>query len=175
MDGKIILNLAISLDGYIAGEDGGFDWIVGDGDDTLNTQDRLDFDKFLEGIDIVLMGRQCYEQGMAEPFPTKTVYVATSSPKLKDSGNIKFIGGDILPIIKAECAAGKNVFLFGGGVVVDPFIKADVIDEYIVGIIPTILGRGRKLFLDNNPTIKLNLKRYTLDQGVMVMHYQKRD
>ena len=33
---------------------------------------------------------------------------------------------------------GKNIFLFGGGVVIDHFVKADVIDEYIIGIIPTI-------------------------------------
>ncbi|MEG2786621.1 MAG: dihydrofolate reductase family protein, partial [Romboutsia sp.] len=43
MDRKIILNLAISIDGYIASEDGSFDWIVGDGDDTLNTDKKWDF------------------------------------------------------------------------------------------------------------------------------------
>ena len=38
MNGKIILNLAVSLDGYIADKDGGYDWIVGDGNSTLNTE-----------------------------------------------------------------------------------------------------------------------------------------
>lgn len=57
MKRKIILNLAISLDGYIASEDGGYDWIVGHGDNTLNTENKFDFDKFLEGIDIVVMGK----------------------------------------------------------------------------------------------------------------------
>lgn len=40
MNRKIVLNLAISLDGYIASEDGGYDWIVGDGSDKLDTKDK---------------------------------------------------------------------------------------------------------------------------------------
>ncbi len=78
MKRKIILNLAISVDGYIASEDGGFDWIVGDGDDTLNTKNKFNFDKFLEGIDIVVMGKNCYDQNMHNDFKNKKVYVATS-------------------------------------------------------------------------------------------------
>ena len=60
MNGKIILNFAISFDGYIADENGEYDWIVGDGNSKLNTQNKIDFDKFLEGIDVVVMGRNCY-------------------------------------------------------------------------------------------------------------------
>ena len=57
---------------------------------------------------------------------------------------------------------------------IDAFIKADVIDEYIIGIIPTILGSGRKLFLDNNPTVLLKLQKYSVTDGVIVMIYSKR-
>ena len=56
MSGKIVLNLAISLDGYIADENGGFEWIVGDGNSALNTDLKWDYKKFLEEIDIVVMG-----------------------------------------------------------------------------------------------------------------------
>ncbi len=173
MKGKIILNLAMSLDGYIAGEDGSFEWITGDGNKELNTDSKFDFEQFLSDIDIVVMGRQCYEQGFANDYKSKTVYVATSQ-KQENYDNVKFIGGDIATILANEQSKGKNVFLFGGGVVIDQFIKADIIDEYIVGIIPTILGKGRKLFLDNNPNIKLNLNSYTIDEGVIVMRYTKR-
>ena len=48
MSGKIVLNLAISLDGYIADENGGFEWIVGDGNSALNTDLKWDYKKFLE-------------------------------------------------------------------------------------------------------------------------------
>lgn len=47
---------------------------------------RREFEEFLAGIDIVVMGRNCYDQGFAKEYPTKTVYVATSEEK-EDEGN----------------------------------------------------------------------------------------
>jgi dihydrofolate reductase len=174
MKRKIILNLAISLDGYIASEDGGYDWIVGDGDDTLNTKNKLNFDKFLEGIDVVVMGKKCYEQNMHNDYKNKKVYVATSQ-KNQDQDNVHFISGDIVKIIQEEKEkAGKDIYLFGGGKLVDSFIKADIIDEYIIGIIPIILGKGRPLFLENNPTIKLHLYEYIIEEGITILKYTKR-
>lgn len=174
MSRKIILNLAISIDGYIASEDGGYDWIVGDGDSRLDTQNKWDFGKFLENIDVVVMGKNCYDQNFHNDFKDKKVYVATSK-NLKDYDNIHFVNGDICKVIEEERKKeGKDIFLFGGGVVIDHFIKADIIDEYIVGIIPTILGKGRPLFLGNNPTINLHLDEYITEQGIVVLKYSKR-
>lgn len=101
MKRKIILNLAISLDGYIASEDGGYYWIVGHGDNTLNTENKFDFDKFIEGIDIVVMGKNCYDQDMHNDYKNKKVYVATSQ-KLQNQDNLHFISGDIVKIIQEE-------------------------------------------------------------------------
>ena len=58
---------------------------------------------------------------------------------------------------------------------IDPFIKADIIDEYIIGIIPTILGKGRKLFLENGTKIDLKLQEYLVEDGIVVMRYSKRN
>lgn len=174
MSRKIILNLAISLDGYIASEDGGFDWIVGDGDNTLDTEKKWDYANFLEDIDIVVMGKNCYDQNFHNDFKDKKVYVATSKP-IENHENIHFISGDIVNIILDEREKeGKDIFLFGGGVLVDSFIKADVIDEFIVGIIPIILGKGRPLFLENNPNINLHLDEYIVNEGIVIMKYSKR-
>ena len=174
MNRKIILNLAISLDGYIASEDGGFDWIVGDGDNRLDTTNQIDYNVFLEDVDVVVMGKNCYDQGFLQDFKDKKVYVATTQ-KLEDKDNIHFIGGDICKIIEEEKnKEGKNIFLFGGGVLVDSFIKADIVDEYIIGIIPIILGKGRPLFLENNPTIKLHLEEYSVSEGIPILRYTKR-
>ena len=142
MSRKIILNLAMSIDGYIADEDGGFDWIVGDGDSSLNTNNKWDFNKFLENIDVVVMGKKCYDSNFHNDYKNKKVYVATSK-ELEDYDNIHFINGDIVKVIEEERQKeGKDIYLFGGGIVIDNFIKADVIDEYIIGVIPTILGKG---------------------------------
>lgn len=174
MSRKIILNLAISIDGYIASEDGGYDWIVGDGDTKLDTERKWDYSKFLEDIDIVVMGKNCYDQNFYSDFKDKKVYVATSK-ELEDHDNIHFINGDICKVIEEERKkVGKDIFLFGGGILIDKFIKDNIIDEYIIGIIPTILGKGRPLFLGNNPKINLHLDEYITDQGVMILRYSKR-
>lgn len=174
MSRKIILNLAISIDGYIASEDGGFDWIVGDGDDKLDTEKKWDYDEFLNGVDVVVMGKNCYDQNFHNDFNNKKVYVATSQ-ELQDHDNIYFINGDICKVIEEEREKeGKDIFLFGGGGLVDNFIKADIIDEYIIGIIPTILGKGRPLFLGNNPKIDLHLEQYSMDKGIAILRYSKR-
>ncbi|MBS5927947.1 MAG: dihydrofolate reductase [Clostridium sp.] len=174
MSGKIILNLAISLDGYIADENGGYDWIVGDGNSTLNTENKWDYNKFLAEIDVVVMGRNCYDQNMHKDFQGKEVYIA-SSEKIDDYENYHFISGNICEIISKLKNEGKSIFLFGGGGLVDNFVKADIIDEYVIGIIPTILGKGRKLFFENNPKIDLTLEYYSVEDGVIVMKYSKRN
>lgn len=174
MSGKIILNLAISLDGFIADNDGGFEWIVGQGDKSCDTEKQLDFHKdFLSNIHIVVMGKKCYDQGFHKDYEDKKVYIATSQ-EIEYNNNLYFIKGDIVKVIKEEKDKGNNIFLFGGGGLVDNFIKADAVDEYIIGIIPTILGSGRPLFLGGNDEIKLHLNEYFVSDGVVIMKYSKR-
>ena len=174
MSRKIILNLAMSLDGYIASETGGFDWIVGNNDNSLDTEKKWDYDKFLEEIDIIVMGKTCYDQNFHENFKNKKVYVATSH-NLDDYSNIHFINADICKdILEEKDKEGKDIFLFGGGILVDNFIKRDLIDEYIIGIIPTILGNGRPLFLKDNPKLDLHLKEYIIENGIVILKYSKR-
>ena len=173
MNGKIILNLAVSLDGYIADKDGGYDWIVGDGNSTLNTENKWSHDKFLENIDVVVMGKKCFDQDMHKEYQDKEVYIATSK-EIEDFENYHFINGDIVKEIEKKKNEGKNIYLFGGGILIDSFVKADVIDEYVIGIIPTILGKGIKLFYDNNTKIDLKLEYYAVEDGIVIMKYSKR-
>lgn len=174
MTRKIILNLAMSIDGYIAEEDGSFDWICGDGYNTLDTKNKWDYDKFLKNVDIVVMGKKCYDQKFHEDFKDKIVYVATSE-EAEDYDNIHFIKDNIVDLVLEEQKKeGKDIFLFGGGKLLDSFIKADIIDEYIIGIIPTILGKGRPLFLNNNPKIDLHMQEYYIDNGIAILKYIKR-
>ncbi len=172
MNGKIIVNIAISLDGYIAKEDGSFDWIVGSDDARLDTVQKNDFSSFIDQMDYIVMGGDCYRQKMHEQFPAKKIYVITKQT-YKDEA-IDFISPDAIQSIVELKQKGKNIYLFGGGQSIDPFLKLDCIDEYIIGIIPTILGSGKRLFLENNPTILLNPTSYTIENGVVALHYIKR-
>ena len=172
---RIYMTLAMSLDGYIADENGAYDWIKGDGDKTLDTAEKWDYEKFLKGMDVVVMGKRCYEQGMHRVFQNKPVLIATHEA-LENQSNLTFIKGDVVRETQAYMDVHKldNAFLFGGGGLLDAFVKADVIDEYIIGIIPVILGRGRKLFLEDNPKIELSLKKITVEEGISILTYVKR-
>lgn len=172
MIGKIILNLAISLDGYIADESGGFDWIVGQDDQSSDTDEKYIYNDFLKGVDVVVMGKNCYDQGFAKDFKDKKVYVATNIIK-EDEKKISFVK-DIVEKVLEEKSEGENIFLFGGGDLVDNFLKSDTIDEFIIGIIPVILGKGKSLFLGNNPKINLHLEKYYIHDGVAIMSYKRR-
>ena len=177
---KIILNLAMSLEGYISDEDGGFEWIVGENDNSKDTKEQFDFDfnKFLDDCDTIVMGRKSYEdipKETFEEFQNKKIYVATNKNLEVNEDNVEIINGDIVEkILQLKEIEGKNIWIFGGAILADAFIKADIIDEYIVGIIPCILGKGRKLFLENNPTINLHLKNYSFSDGIAIMTYSKR-
>jgi len=174
MGRKIILNLAISLDGYIADEDGGYDWIVGDGDTKSNTKKVFDFTEFVDSVDTVVMGRKAYEDCGVKGYETKHVIVATSR-KMENYENVEFINDDICGHIQnLQQEKGKDIWLFGGGGLTDRFVKADIVDEYIIGIIPIILGKGRPLFLGDNPTIKLHLDECTVQEGITILRYSKR-
>ena len=174
MHNKIILNLAISLDGYIADANGGYEWIRPSGDHTLNTRTVWSHADFLEHVAAVVMGKRSYDQQLHVEYGQKQVYVATSE-SLEDYYNIHFIGRDVC----SEVAALKrrldgDVYLFGGGITIDPLLKAQMIDEYSIGIIPIILGEGIPLFLQDNPTIPLYLTNYYVEDGVVVMRYVPR-
>jgi dihydrofolate reductase len=174
---KIILNLAISLDGFIADVDGGFHWIEGDGDSSQNTEKSFDFPDFVDTVDTIVMGSKAYEDcpiETMETFKDKKLFVATSR-ELKKDENVEFVNGNICSkVLELRNEIGKDIWLFGGAGLTDAFIKANIIDEYIIGIIPIILGDGIPLFLDENPIIKLHLDECTVNEGITILRYSKR-
>lgn len=171
---KIVMTLAMSLDGYIASENGAYDWIVGDGKHELDTAYQWRFEQFLENVDLVVMGKNCYDQQMHKDFQGKTVWVASHSA-LENEPGLEFISGDIVQRVvqTASEVTGKDIYLFGGGKLMDAFIKADVIDSYIIGIIPVILGSGKPLFYSGNPMLRLTLDNYAISEGMTILHYSR--
>ena len=170
MDKKIKCTLAISLDGYIADEQGGYDWIVGDGNHANDTKKKWDFEAYMSDVDVVVMGRNCYDLQMHKEFANKEVIVITSRPQ-KDT-SVTFISEDIrFKLI--DIRKTKNIFVFGGGNVVSQL--KDIIDEYAIGIIPIILGKGIPLFHPDENRVKLNLKEIMCDDGIVVLTYTKKE
>lgn len=141
--------MAMSLDGYIADHDGGYDWIVPVPSPALDTAHQLPFDDFLAHVDLVVMGRRCYEQGQSEDYVTqgKRVIVATSDAagRRDTSPGIEF-SDDVIGTVTAARQQGQHCFVFGGGRLVHSFVAADAVDVLTVSIVPVLLGGGRCLF-----------------------------
>jgi len=143
--GKVVLYLALTLDGYIADLNEGYAFLEPYGD-----PDVYDFDKFMARIGGIIMGRVSYQQIMSQtdvwPYKDYITYVYTRNKTLNDP-NVTFTQEDprlVIQEIKAK--TNKDIWLFGGGEVIDQFIKLNLVDEYILNYVPEVLSEGIPLF-----------------------------
>ena len=166
MAAKLILNIAVSLDGYIADKAGGYAWITGHGDAGQNTKAQFSFDKFLAGCGTVVMGRKAYEEcGIRhiDGWQEKRFFVASHRPRPADAPpNVKFFCGGLAE--KVEDLKRRASAL----------ISAGLVDEAVIGVLPVILGAGRRLFSCEMPTRLLHLEECTVTDGIAMLRYTNR-
>lgn len=177
---KIILNLAVSLDGYIEGPNGEYDWCIMD--------DDMNFSGFLNSIDTIFFGRRSYEVfKQYTPLPTapqseQEIYTLTQAKKkyvfsyvlnAAADPSVTIINSpfhDYVTTLKQQ--PGKDIWLFGGANLITSFANASLIDEYQLSIHPIILGAGKPLFTDILRRIPLTLKQsQTFRSGVTQLSY----
>ena len=180
---KIILTLAVSLDGFIEGPNKEIDWI----EFTPETGETLG--KFLEEIDTVLYGRVSYdawgnytpaddssdfEKDFYKKLNKMSKYVFSSS-KTEFSGNPKVVKSDIEQIIEnLKQEPGKNIWLYGGAELVSTFINLGLVDELRLAIFPVILGEGNPLFKEIKQRVKLRLLEVkSSNSGILELIYEK--
>ncbi|QDU29562.1 Dihydrofolate reductase [Anatilimnocola aggregata] len=168
---KVVLFIATSLDGFIASPDGTVDWLFHDAD--------YGYTEFMASIDAVVMGRKTWEQAKtfeAVPFAGKTVFVLARSNTSTADERIRFVQGEapqILHQIRAE--ATKDIWLVGGGDVIQQFIAHDLIDEYRIFVHPVILGSGLPLFLPQAKMTTLSFVSNTpFQSGLIEMRYKRK-
>ncbi|PAX59502.1 dihydrofolate reductase family protein [Brunnivagina elsteri] len=172
---KFILYIATSVDGYIARSDGSVDWLPSpevDGED-------YGYGKFYDSIDALVMGSTTYEQILEFgdwQYPGKLSYVFTSRNLSTKRNNILFVKGGIEEVILDMNRRGyKRVWLVGGGNIISSFLNKGLVDEYIITIIPIILGSGISLF-QSVSELKLNfvgIKSY--NSSAVELRYKKDD
>ncbi|MDP6627115.1 MAG: dihydrofolate reductase family protein, partial [Methanopyri archaeon] len=132
MGRKIILYIAASLDGFIARKDGFVDWLS----PYENTEEDYGYKEFYDSVGTVVMGNTTYK-GFGEYYRDKPCFVFSRVRKGND-GNATFVNGDMEESMKKINSTGtKNIWLVGGGEVIDAFLRHDLIDELIISIIPT--------------------------------------
>ncbi len=173
MSRKVMLYIAMSLDGFIAKSDGDISFLSAvekDGED-------YGYSKFLESVDAVILGRKTYdkvhEMGFELPYMDRDVYVLTRTNR-PDSGKLKFYSGDLSELISGlKKQGGKHVYCDGGAATVHRLLQENLIDELIVSVIPVVLGGGIALFGVFAEEKKLRLIRTeSFEKGLVQLHYE---
>lgn len=176
---RIILDLAVTLDGFIEGKNGEVDWCIMEPD--------MGFTNFLNQIDTILYGRKSYDLwGQYIPktkdsdsekeiwglVHSKEKYVFSRTQKEADNRAI-FINENILEEVnKLKNKPGKDIWLYGGASLITTFINLGLVDEFRLSIHPVILGEGKPMFIDIKQ--RLNLKvvnTKTFSSGVVQLIY----
>ena len=136
---RVHYRVAMSLDGFIAGPNGEIDWIVADPD--------VDFASIYAGFETAILGRRTYEltqQPGAPPWPPGwDIYVVSRTLRPSDHPSVQIIGEEIeSTITHLRAKSGRDIWLFGGGVLAASLLAMDLVDVVEIAIMPVILGAG---------------------------------
>jgi len=172
---KLVLYIAMSLDGYIATPDEDLSFL------SIVEQKGEDYgyNTFIQTIDTVILGRKTYDKVLSMGFPyphaDKESYIITRTAR-PDEGNLKFYNGDLKTLVAGlKAKEGKNIFCDGGAEIVNLLMKDNLIDEFVISVIPIFLGSGISLFKDGRPEVQLELiSSISFESGLVQLHYKKK-
>ncbi len=174
---------ATSIDGFIADADNSLDWLFQFGEEGGDM--GQEYNDFIAGVGAVAMGSTTYEwivqhTGLLDD-PTQWsysmptwVFSSRELPRV-EGADIRYVSGDVRPVHAAmvEAAAGKNVWLVGGGELVGQFTDHGLLDEIILGVAPVTLGAGAPLLPRRLTTPPLTLVEARVADGTFaVLRYE---
>jgi dihydrofolate reductase len=170
---KLIVYIASSIDGYIAGPGDNLDFL------DLVVQDNEDYGYagFMATIETVIMGRKTFHWVMEKinrlPHPEILTYVITGE-SLPEQGKTIFYNGNLKELVmRLKMEKGGNIFCDGGARIIHSLLKEKLVDEIILSLVPILLGQGLRLFSDGFPmqrTRVLSVKKF--DSGLVQLHYE---
>ena len=169
---KVILSLGISLDGYIARSNGDVDFLFMPKDYSMAS--------FFATVDTAIMGRKTLEAalkmgGGSLPASSMAYYVFSHSKPPGKSNGWTFVNeSPTVFIAKLRKRSGKHIWLMGGGELARDFLKADLVDELHLGVVPVLLGKGIPLFPSGFPQRDFALvENKTYSKGMIALKYKR--
>jgi dihydrofolate reductase len=185
---KLIYYVACTVDGFIAREDGSFDWFLSEGEhltdlfesfpETIpgHLREQLGVRSEAKWFDVVLMGRKTYEVGLelgiTNPYPHLKQYLFSRTMTESPDPHVELVSGNALTKaqeLKRE--EGKDIWLCGGAELATRLFPE--IDELILKVNPVVIGSGIQLFKGSVETTALEViasKGYS--NGFRLTHYR---
>jgi dihydrofolate reductase len=164
---RTVYYAAMTLDGYIADLDENLEWLTGfdgpgyAGDAEHRGPMESSYPAFMEGVGALVMGSKTYEFILDQSwaYGEMPVWVLTSRdlPTVDEASGLRFASGSVAAIHDEtmEAAAGKDLWVVGGGNVASQYLEAGLLDVVQVTIVPVVLGDGLPLFAGPVPPLKL--------------------
>lgn len=174
---KLSLFIATSLDGYIAKPNDDLSFLK-----TVEKEgEDYGYAAFTATIDTIILGRKTYDYVLREIGSShydngqRDVYVITRTEKPR-AGKTTFYTGNLAELIKRlKSESGKNIYCDGGAEIINELLQDDLIDEFIISIIPVLVGDGTRLFKNGRPELQLELlATKTFDSGLTQLHYRRK-
>jgi dihydrofolate reductase len=167
---RVRYQVATSLDGYIAGPKGEADWILMD--------PEIDFNAIYAQYDAVLIGRRTFEsmaRGKKRPgaMPGMKTFVFSRTLRQRDYPKVTIVAekeAEVLTALRAE--PGKDIWLFGGGLLFRSLLDAGLVDTVELAVIPVLLGGGLPLLPPPAERAKLKLTGHKVfPTGIVLLEY----
>jgi dihydrofolate reductase len=173
----LLLFIAVSLDGYIAKPNDDLSFLK------LVEKEGEDYGyaDFTSTIDTIILGRKTYDWVLKEIGSShydngkRNVYVITRTER-PGIGKTQFYTGNLTELVRQlKSDNGKNIYCDGGAEIINELLKNDLIDEFIISVIPVLIGSGTRLFKDGRPEQQLELVSSTsFDTGLTQLHYRRK-
>ena len=164
-----MLGVGTSLDGYIARRDGTLDFLFMPSDYSMGS--------VMSSIDVQMMGRKTYEVSLklgANYGATETYVFSRTAPSGRRDGVIFTDEAPQRVVDQVRSRKGNNIWLAGGGELTREFLKADLIDEIYLGIVPVLVGEGVPSFPPVFPQRNFELiENKTYSEGMIALKYRR--